>query len=154
VNRQLETDLLANCIDEKQRVLLQLRELSCRQSNLIAEGNITRLLSVLSAKQLLLKELQNVESKLDPYRSQDPDKRVWRHEQDRQKCQTSAGQCEQLLREIMGNEQRCEQEMIERRDQVRKSLHDVHNSTKVLSAYGQQPGSGSQGSRLDLTSES
>ena len=74
----METDVLAELIGKKLAVLEQLRGLSRRQSDLIADGDIQRLLAVLSAKQTLLAELQKLQQRLEPFRKQDPDARVWR----------------------------------------------------------------------------
>ena len=69
----METDVLADMISKKLAILEQLRSLSGRQSDLIAQGDIQRLLSVLSAKQTLLAELQKLQQRLEPFRRQDPD---------------------------------------------------------------------------------
>ena len=74
----METDVLADLIGKKLAVLEQLRDLSRRQSDLIADGDIQRLLSVLSAKQTLLAELQKLQQRLEPFRKQDPEARTWR----------------------------------------------------------------------------
>ena len=74
----MDTDLLASFIGKKHDVLEQLRQLSRRQMDLIGEGDMTGLLSVLNVKQNLLVALQAVERDLDPFRQQDPDQRTWR----------------------------------------------------------------------------
>ena len=81
----METDLLANLIDQKHSVLLQLHELSRRQLRLIDENNISDLLCLLSAKHSLLMQLQRVEDQLNPFRHQDPELRSWRDPADRQR---------------------------------------------------------------------
>ena len=47
----METDLLTSLIDQKLASLEQIRQLSRRQSDLIARGEMTGLMNVLSVKQ-------------------------------------------------------------------------------------------------------
>ena len=86
VEDRMETDVLAELIGKKLAVLEQLRGLSRRQSGLIADGDIQRLLAVLSAKQTLLAELQKLQHRLEPFRKQEPEARQWRSPQDRERC--------------------------------------------------------------------
>ena len=75
---ELETDRLAKLIAQKHEILVQLLELVQRQRQIVGEGNMTRLLSLLAAKQPFISQLQEVETDLDPFRSQDPEERHWR----------------------------------------------------------------------------
>ena len=152
VNDRIETDLLAEMIDKKHDVLAALRELSRRQAEIISEGDFTKLLSVLAAKQKLLDELQAIERLLDPFREQDPDHRVWRSAADRERCRQAAQRCEALLREILVVEKRGEADLVYRRDQAAAKLHGVHVASEARTAYTNvsEPTFG----KLDLTSQS
>ncbi len=113
--------------------------MSRRQSDLIADGDIQRLLSVLSAKQTLLSELQKVQQRLEPFRQQDPESRTWRSLPDRQRCRTLVERCEALLGEIMMIEKQSESEMAQRRDAALSRLQESHSSAEATRAYIRAP---------------
>jgi flagellar biosynthesis/type III secretory pathway chaperone len=147
----METDLLVELIGKKLAIVEQLRDLSRRQSDLIADGDIQRLLSVLSAKQTLLSELQKVQQRLEPFRKQDPESRRWRSQPDRQRCRTLVERCEALLGEIMLIEKQSESEMAQRRDAALSRLQESHSSAEATRAYIRPPAP-LRGS-LDLSSD-
>ena len=126
---------MANLIDQKHAVLLQLRELARRQMPLIEANNMSDLLSLLSAKQSLLSQLQRVEGQLDPFRHQDPERRQWRSPEDRQRCAQTAAATRGLLEEIMEIERRGESRLRENRDRTAQRLDRVHQAGEVQSAY-------------------
>jgi flagellar biosynthesis/type III secretory pathway chaperone len=150
VEDRIDTDVLAELIGKKLGVLEQLRSLSRRQSDLIAAGDIQRLLSVLSAKQTLLSELQKLQQRLEPYRQQDPESRVWRTPQDRDRCRRLVERCEALLGEVMLIEKQSESEMAQRRDAALARLQESHSSVEATRAY-LRPSAVQRGS-LDLSS--
>ncbi len=147
----METDLLANLIAKKHDVLIGLRDLSRRQSSILGEGDMSRLLSVLATKQQQLDELQQLEKQIDPFRDQDPDQRIWRSTADRDRCRQVAERCESLLREIMLMEKQCESDLIIRRDETAELLQGTHTATEARTAYS-QPNYPTIG-QLDVTSE-
>jgi flagellar biosynthesis/type III secretory pathway chaperone len=147
----IETDLLVELIGKKLAILEPLRDLSRRQSDLIADGEIQRLLSVLSAKQTLLAELQKLQHRLEPFRKQEPESRTWRCPQDRQHCRELVERCEAMLSEIMLIEKQSESEMAQRRDVALARLEENHSSAEATRAYIRSPGL-RQGS-LDLSSD-
>lgn len=147
----METDLLANLIDQKHAVLLQLRELSQRQLGMIDENNMSDLLNLLSAKHSLLSQLQRVEGQLDPFRQQDPEQRAWRSQADRQRCAATAAAARELLDEIMEMEKQGESQLRANRDRTAQRLERVHQAGEVRSAYLHSHQR--TGRRLDLASE-
>jgi flagellar biosynthesis/type III secretory pathway chaperone len=148
---RIETDLLAELISKKHHVLEQLRELSRRQSDLIGQGEMTKLLAVLSVKQKLLVDLQRLERRLDPFRDQEPASRRWRSPEHRERSRQIAERCETLLGEIMLIEKQCESELIQRRDEAAARLQGAHAAAQARSAYGQSLRRTSR--QLDLTSD-
>lgn len=149
---RLETDLLTELIGKKYAILEKVRDLARRQSDLIGDGNITRLMSVLAAKEKLLAGLQNLQHLLDPFRTQDPDSRKWRSPEDRQRCQQLSSRCEALIGEIMLVEKRSESELVQQRDAVAARLQNAHSSAQATRAYAASPVP--EWRRLDLSSES
>lgn len=148
----METDVLAALIDEKAGVLAQLRDLARRQAQIVDHGDINQLLALLAAKQQLLNELQALEQRLDPFRSDDPDRRRWRSSAHRQKTREVAERCEALLNEIMVVEKQCESEMTRRRDDAAARLQGTHNVLQATTAYARA--GASVPTQLDVTSES
>jgi flagellar biosynthesis/type III secretory pathway chaperone len=148
---RLETDVLAELIDEKHKLLEQLRDLSRRQSELVERGDMTKLLNVLSAKQKLLHELGCIERRLDPFRDQAPESRRWRSPADRRRVQQTAERCDAMLDEIMSVEKQSETALIRRRDEAEQRLQGVHTASQARNAYTRPAGPNS--SQLDLTSD-
>jgi hypothetical protein len=148
---RLETDLLAELITRKHVVLSQLHQLSQRQLDIVATGDMTQLLAILAAKQKLLNALQEVERKLDPFRAQNPEGRNWRSPELRQKIRRTAEASEALLKQIMELEQQSESQLVSRRDTTAQRLQGTHGAWQASQAYAgcQQPRQG----QLDLSSE-
>ncbi len=90
----MDTRLLATLIAKKHSLLEQLRDAGRRQGELIDQGDMGQLLKMLSSKQHVIAGLHEVERQLDPYRRQDPDRRVWATPADRDRCAAQASQCE------------------------------------------------------------
>ena len=147
----LETDVLARLISEKRTLLEKIRELARRQFDVIAGGEISRLLNVLGAKQTLLEQLQGTERQLDPFRDQDPESRQWRSPGERTRCRADAQRCESLLGEIMLIERQCETDLQTRRDDAAQRLSGAHCAAAARSAY--VAASPARPAQLDITSD-
>jgi hypothetical protein len=147
----LETALLADLIGRKHACLLELRDMSRRQSELIHEGDMAGLLDVLSVKQRKLVQLQQLEKALDPFRGQGPQERRWRSPLDRRRCQEDLQQCESLLAEIISQEKLSEAALVRRRDQTADRLQGVHLAARARGAY--TAASPRDASQIDLLSE-
>lgn len=148
---RLETELLAEFIGKKLALLEQLRDLSRRQTDLVSGDDMPRLLSVLSAKQKLLNELQKIQKRLEPFRTQDPATRQWRSQAERERCRQLVERGETLLGEIMLVEKQSETEMARRRDDAAERLQGFNSSADATRAYIHSPGS--PRSTFDLSSE-
>lgn len=146
----METDLLASLIGNKFSVLEQLRDLSRRQSEIVAQGDMPSLLQVLAVKQNLIMELQAVERRIDPFRDQDPDARQWRSADDRQRCRLVSQRCDAMLKEVMLMEKECESSLRQRRDDCANRLQDLQSGSQAHAAYAENSTSVSH--QLDLTS--
>ncbi len=148
----LDTHKLAERIGQKHQCLVHLRDLARRQMALIAAGDMTQLLKVLSAKQHLIGSLQAIEKDLAPYRHDDPEQRRWPSPADRARCAQQAAACRELLAEIVRAEKSSESGLAERRDEIARRLQVAHVATRARVAYGGPPDP-SPG-MLDLASES
>ena len=130
-----DTDLLAALVAAKLKILELLAQLAHKQLALADRGESTDLLKLLAAKQTVLAQLQHVERRLDPFRSQDPEARVWRSPADRQRCQERANRCDELLAETMRVEKQGEAAMIRRRDQAASVLAGAAAAADAQAAY-------------------
>jgi hypothetical protein len=129
------TEQLAELIQRKHHVLVQLRDFGRRQADLAASGDIAALLTLLGTKQQLINGLQNLEQELSPYYAEDPDRRVWQSPQARAKCAEQAATCNKLLEEIVALEKLGAEKMTVRRNEVAEQLQQVHSAARVRSAY-------------------
>ena len=132
------TKQLAALIAQKHEVLLQLRAVGVRQTDLVASGEVAALLKLLAAKQHLITRLQELERELKPFYAGDPDKRVWRSLDERARCAKQASDCNALLEEIVRLEKFGAQKMNERKNEVAEQLQQVHAATQVRNAYQAQ----------------
>ena len=147
----LSTDILAELVEKKHDLLVQLRDVGYRQMELIDGADMTQLLKLLSSKQRLLTALQDVERQLNPFRRENPDDRVWRTPADRARCAELAARSESLLAEVVEQEKRSETQLRAHRDRVAEELEGAHQAARAASAYSENPWTHSQ--QLDLSSE-
>src|SRR4051812_21701390 len=132
------TEKLATLISKKHEVLVQLRAIGARQSDLVASGEMTSLLKLLAAKQQLIGGLQQLERELKPYYAGDPEQRVWRTPEARAHCANEASQCNVLLEEIVRMEKDGAERMTARKNEVAQQLQQVHAAAHVRNAYQSQ----------------
>ena len=134
------TDKLRELIDAKHACLVRLRDFGAEQSWLIHENDMTTLLEVLAAKQDVITELRDVEQRLDPFRSESPQDRVWRSETDRAECAAIAEACRALLDEVVAMEKANENNMVACRDSTAARLATAHAANRARTAYAAQQG--------------
>lgn len=132
------TEQLAELIRQKHQVLVQLREIGRRQTDLVNGGEITSLLKLLAGKQHLIVALQKLESELKPYYGQNPDARIWQSPADRTQCAMLASECNAILEEIVALEKQGAEQMNARKNEVAEQLQQVHAAAHVRNAYQAQ----------------
>jgi hypothetical protein len=106
---------------------------------------------MLAGKQSLLAGLQEIESQLAPYRSDDPEARLWASPNARQACAAQAAACGRMLEEILSLERAAESELKRRRDQAALQLQGMHGAARAAGAYA--GGGGESASQFDASSE-
>jgi hypothetical protein len=134
-----DTAALSERMDQKHELLVQLRDIGLRQLELIASGDMNQLLRVLAVKQRLLGLLQAVERSLDPFRSDDPEGRIWESPAARERCADTAQRCEALLRTIVEQERESESHMTVRRNETARRLRDIQHAADIHRAYADDP---------------
>jgi hypothetical protein len=132
------TEQLASLIAKKHEVLVQLRAVGTKQTDLVASGEIGGLLKLLAAKQHLISGLQQLERELKPYYAADPDQRIWRSPEERARCAKQAAECNALLEEIVRLEKIGAEKMDARKNEVAQQLQQVHAAAHVRNAYQAQ----------------
>ncbi len=147
----MSTEHLAQCIDAKLQVLMQLQALARRQQGAIGENDISSLLSILTGKQQLVNQLQELDSQLAPYQNESPTVRRWSSPAQRERCQAQAARCEAVLREILAAELQAEQAITTQRDATAQQLEAVNQSHRAQRTYAALPAP--QTATFDLTSE-
>ncbi len=147
----MSTDNLAQCIDAKLQVLMQLQVLARRQQAAIGENDFTSLLTILAGKQQLVNQLQELDSQLAPYQNESPAARRWSSSALRERCQAQAARCEAVLREILAAELQAEKTITTQRDATAKQLEAVNQSHRAQRSYATLPAP--QTAIFDLTSE-
>ena len=147
----MESRILAELIAKKHDLLVQLRDAGTRQMELIAAGDMTHLLKLLSTKQRLLNGLQDVERQLNPFRQQDAGQRMWVSESERQRCSQTVRRCEALLAEVVEHERQSELCLMAHRDRVAIQLDGLQQAAQARRAYAEPLAS--DVSHLDLSSE-
>jgi hypothetical protein len=118
---------------------------------LIVSGDMTQLLKLLASKQRVLGSLHGIERELDPFRREDPDRRLWRTAAERTRCAELSEQCNILLAEVVETEQRSESQMRMRRDDAATRLEGIHHAAQVRHAYAHREAVG-EARQLDLSS--
>lgn len=150
----LPTEILTKLVRARHACLVQLRDLARRQMELIDQGNAGALLDLLAIKQKPLHDIQRIEKALDPYRSEDPEKRQWPSAADRAACAQMVAECDAMLKEIVCQEKRCEETMVQRRDATAVQLQRLRAAGQAQGAYAASAMRGYVGSsRIDFTSE-
>lgn len=147
----LETHLLVELLARKHDCLAQLYDLGGQQLALVASGDMTQLLRLLAAKQQLLGRMQHLESELDPFRSQQPERRHWASEEQRARCAELIERSEVLFRDLLAREKEAEQLLGRRRDEAAARLERAHAASQARDAYGSMPAR--RLGQLDLSSE-
>lgn len=147
----MDTDVLTQLIDAKLGLLTQLRGLATKHAELLESADISRVMRYLAAKQRLLSAVEEIETKLDPFRGEDPEQRQWRSPEHRLRAQEASARCDALLREIIAMEKQGETQLTQRRDDAADQLRGIHHSRRIASAYLATPDS--SGHQFDASCE-
>lgn len=145
----MDTTLLAALVHRKRECLAQLAGLVRRQQTLIESEQMALLLDVLAVKQRMLRDLEQIERELAPFRNQQPGDRPWPTPEDRRRCAAELDDCQRLLKEIVAQERQSETELSRRRDETSERLQGTHRARDARAAYTAGDGQGLN--RMDLS---
>lgn len=131
----LATDRLARLIAARRQVLTVLAELARRQLQLIDQGQISSLLSLLATKQAVLRQLETLHRELAPFHAEDPDARQWRSPQARAECQRLAAECQALHAQVLELERQAEAALSTRQAATAEALVQLTSVADAQAAY-------------------
>ena len=130
-----DTAELARLVEQRLSVLEQLHAICQRQIDVIDDGDTSRLMTLLVAKQKLLSALHGIEESLDPFRRQDPAQRRWASPEARAGCQRTADRCAELLDEITKLERDAEAELTRQQAATAQRLDGLGQAHHARTAY-------------------
>jgi hypothetical protein len=146
------TSVLAELLGRKHDCLVRLDALGVRKRELIDVGAVgANLFGILAETQRLIEELQQLERALDPFRGEDPARRVWPSEAERVRCSGLGEPSAGLLAGVLERDAPSEEILRRRSDETAAQLASVNSSIAARGAYA--PETGRYASSFDVTSE-
>jgi hypothetical protein len=130
-----DTEQLFGLLDTKWRLLLEMRELSILQSDVVARQDVSELMALLARKEVLMDRLMQLQHALSPFAAQDPEKRLWSSPERRRDCQQIKARCDALVQEMLVMENRSIDHMHSQREMVANQLQQVTDSIRLAQAY-------------------
>jgi hypothetical protein len=135
VGESLSTKKLMALIEAKLHLLSEMYEMSISQSDLIAQQDMTPLVTLLSRKQIVMESLQSVQLQLAPFQSQNPDSRDWPDPAQRINCRNMIERCDKLLEQLVVMENRSLDNMVVQRELVTAQLQQNTDAATLHHAY-------------------
>jgi hypothetical protein len=132
---ELSTESLFVLIESKLHLLKEMQAMSLVQTDLVAQHDMTALMSLLSRKQELMGALGGVQSRLAGFQQQDPEQRLWATPDRRKACQDMVTRCDQLLQELIVMEDRSLGSMNLQRESVAAQLQQNVDACAIQNAY-------------------
>ena len=131
----LSTESLTQLIDSKLHLLTEMHSMSLAQTDLVAQHDMSSLMSLLSRKQELLGALAEVQTAIGRFHHQDPEQRTWSSPERRKECQSKVARCDQLLQQLIVMEDRSLNSMNLQRDSVLAQLQQNIDASTIQNAY-------------------
>jgi len=133
-----DSEHLYQLIEQKLKLLEQLKACSGNQMQYVDAENLEALLEILAAKQRMLLEIEGIDQQITGYHVDNPDDRVWPSQEMRSRCREMVSQCDWLVREALANDQLAEQQLMYKKNAVKQQLLQVSDKIRVQGAYRQQ----------------
>jgi hypothetical protein len=112
-----------------------MKHMSTSQSELVAQHDMSGLMTLLSRKQDLMESLRLIQEDLSPFQSQDPEARTWSSPDRRKMCQEMIAKCDELLQQLIVMENRSLDNMTVQREIVAAQLQQNIDASTVQHAY-------------------
>ncbi len=153
-----ETERMARLVGERRDLLAEILAVTGRQEAAIESGLVESLMGTLNEKQTLVDRLRVLQEQLKPMAEVPAECRQWSNPEARQRTRDAIADSERLQAEILAIDQRCEQAMLQRRDELFAAIGRTTGAATAARAYaagGRSAAahrSGSSGGSLDLAS--
>lgn len=153
-----ETEQMAALVAQRRGLLAEILEITGRQEAAIEAGLVQELMATLNEKQTRVDQLRKIQDRLQPMAEVPAENRVWSDPAAREQCRAALRDSDRLQAEILSIDQRCEQAMLQRRDELFDSLGRTTGAATAARAYASGGGvapSGrpaTSGGSLDLAS--
>ena len=132
---ELSTDSLFALIESKLHLLTEMQAMALTQTDLVAQHDMSSLMTLLSRIQDLMGALGSVQSELVRFQCQDPEQRSWSSESRRKSCQKMVARCDQLLQELIVMEDRSLGSMNLQRESVAAQIQQNIDACAIQNAY-------------------
>ncbi|AMV34777.1 hypothetical protein VN12_21805 [Pirellula sp. SH-Sr6A] len=129
------TERLFGLFETKLHLLSQMQSMALEQDELVAQHDMSGLMSLLSRKQQLMESLQAIQNELHPFQHEDPEKRVWRSPARRLECQKIVKRCEDVVQQLILLENRSLDHMNLQREAVQSQLLQNAAADQIQRAY-------------------
>ncbi len=150
INIDLSTARLATLVSQKRKLVFELHKLVIKQRQMVDAAEVD-FIPLLAIKQKVLEALNAVDRCMDPFRQQDPDRRLWTSPENREACRTQADQCEAVFRDVLEIENYCAQTMRRQQSMIQEQLQGSVTANHATRAYQQE--ANQPMNRFDLSSE-
>ncbi len=145
-----QIDLRLALAQKRLQTLEQLHQLVCRQVQLVEQGELDELLSLLQGpKQRVLLAWGQIEKQ---WKTAAQEQCPWQDAQQHQLYRNQVQQGQRILEQIVLLEQQCEHCMRSRQKELEQQIQQVHHSHQAAQAYVQGPHEPTPG-QLDLLSD-
>lgn len=144
---------LSGLMHQRWTTLKALLEISNRQVEAIGAGRMSELMTLLAGKQAPLSVLHQVSEKLRGAADDDPQRRHWSSQKDRETCRQQQEECEKMHLELLAIEAECETALQASRDSIQQRLQRLDAGRQATHGYAESATTASSGGRLDLSSD-
>ncbi len=149
----IDADDVLNRINERMEIVQLLAELTERQFDAIASGQMSALMQLLSQKQEPIARLGDISRELRIALEDTANESIWCNETQRAACRQRHKQSEMLLREVLQREAECGEVLQQQRQSLGEELLRVDNSSRASSSYARASATSTTGGSLDLSSQ-
>ena len=144
---------VAALIQQRWEILDQLLSISRLQMTAIEQGQMSKLMRLLSEKQKPLNQLVELSDQFGAANTDDSEKRHWDSEDIRDQCRKKQEECEKMNLELLAIEAECESKLSQNRNELRQRLERVDSGWQAVSGYADHAAYATSGGSLDLSSD-
>lgn len=130
-----QTAQMAAWIAERHEVMAEILKRAVAQEKAVQEGLVEPLVACLHEKQQWVDRLAQLQRQLAPYAECRPENRQWANEEARAQCARLIEETTRMQAAILEIDGRCEQRMVERRDEIATELQNAQGLAHAARAY-------------------